>query len=165
MKAKTLKYLNSIEEIMGCSILVIMVIVLAIQVFSRKFLGTSFMWSEELARYCMIWMTFMGIGYGVKKHIHLEMTFVYEKFPPILKKSSQIFTNITVILFYSYSFSYCIDYVIYQHKIMSTGMKIPMSYIYSIVPIGIVIMVIRLIVDTIEIIRNKDFGKVKEVRL
>jgi TRAP-type C4-dicarboxylate transport system permease small subunit len=27
-------------------------------------------WSEELARFLFIWITFLGAGYGVKHHCH-----------------------------------------------------------------------------------------------
>jgi TRAP-type C4-dicarboxylate transport system permease small subunit len=136
-----------------------MILVMALQVFSRYVLGRSFMWSEELARYCLIWMTFMGAGYGVKNHTHIEMTAIYGLFPPIIKKFVHILMNIIAVGFYSYIIPDSIKFITYQQKIISTGTQMPMSYVFVIIPIGVSIMIIRLLIDTMQVIKTKNFSR------
>ncbi len=56
------------------SILVIaMAYVLARQVFTRYLLGFSEYWTEELARYFLIWMAFLGGAFAVRSGAHISM--------------------------------------------------------------------------------------------
>jgi len=48
-------------------VLIVIVIVVSVQVISRKFLGTSIRWSEEVALFFMIWMAFISMSIGVQK--------------------------------------------------------------------------------------------------
>jgi TRAP-type C4-dicarboxylate transport system permease small subunit len=50
-----------------------MVYVLGRQVFTRYVLGSSEYWTEELARYFLIWMAFLGGALAVRRNAHLSM--------------------------------------------------------------------------------------------
>src|SRR5258708_18859271 len=53
-------------------------IIVFLQVFSRYVLNSSFAWTEEIARYLLIAVTFVGGGIAVRKnsHIHVEILYV-----------------------------------------------------------------------------------------
>ncbi len=56
------------------SLLVVgMAYVLARQVFTRYLLGFSEYWTEELARYFLIWMAFLGGALAVRLSSHISM--------------------------------------------------------------------------------------------
>jgi len=53
----------------------------SVQVFVRYVLQKPlFLWSEELVRFILIWMVFLGIGVGVKNDAHFAM----DVLPPLL---------------------------------------------------------------------------------
>ena len=53
------------------------------QVFVRYVLQKPlFLWSEEVARFVLIWLVFLGIGVGVKNDTHFSM----DVLPPLLGK-------------------------------------------------------------------------------
>jgi len=54
-------------------LLVSMVYVLGRQVFTRYVLGSSEYWTEELARYFLIWLAFLGGALAVRRNAHLSM--------------------------------------------------------------------------------------------
>ena len=54
-------------------LVVSMAYVLVRQVFTRYVLGTSEYWTEELARYFLIWMAFLGGALAVRQKAHLSM--------------------------------------------------------------------------------------------
>ena len=67
-------------------VLVVIVVVVSAQVISRKFLGTSIRWSEEVALFFMIWMAFISMAVGVQKHLHIAVGFFFNLLPPTAAK-------------------------------------------------------------------------------
>ena len=64
---KILKFLNDYLEETICIILMsVMTIIIFIQVIMRYVMHNSLSWSEELARYCFIWLIYIGVAYGCK---------------------------------------------------------------------------------------------------
>jgi TRAP-type C4-dicarboxylate transport system permease small subunit len=122
-----------------------MVSVIFLQVVMRQF-GASLSWSEELARYCFIWMTYMGISYGVKKHRHVKVDAILA----ILSKKGQIVLNIISNLFFAafaifiivYGFDIATQLLAFGQK--SAANQIPMGLIYMATPIGMSLTLIRI---------------------
>ena len=63
--------INSVIEYIALVLLFLMVVVVFLQVIFRFVLHSSLSWSEEFARYTMIWLSFLGISIGVKKKAHI----------------------------------------------------------------------------------------------
>ena len=62
-------------------VLLVIVIIVSAQVISRKFLGTSIRWSEEVALFFMVWMAFISMAIGVQKGLHIAIGFFYSRLP------------------------------------------------------------------------------------
>jgi len=63
----------------GC--ISVITVCVSVQVFVRYVLQKPFfLWTEELARFILIWMVFLGIGVGVKNDAHFAM----DVLPPLL---------------------------------------------------------------------------------
>ena len=161
MGKKVWNIINNLDLYIGCTVLTIMVLTMFSQVFARYVLGTSIVWSEALSRYAILWMTFVGLGYGVRKRSHLEMTLFYNMCPPIVRKMLQILINLIVIAAYCYIMPETFKFVMGQRKIIVTGMGVPFSYIYAILPPALIVMILRVVWDTVRVILDKDFGKEK----
>lgn len=149
------KILRNADEIILMIFLAAMCIVLALQVFFRYVLNTPLIWSEEVARYLFVWITFIGAGYGVRKHLHIEMTFLFIKLPKQAQKVIQIIINIIAIIAFAYIIPESIKFMKSQHILSATTFSMPLSVLFSAVPIGIAILIIRIIQDTYYIIVGK----------
>lgn len=69
----------------SAGVLLAIVFVVSAQVFSRKFLGASIQWSEEVARLLMVWMAFISMAIGIQKGLHVCIEIFYNKFPRVLR--------------------------------------------------------------------------------
>ncbi len=76
--AKTL--LTHPLEVVLCCLLVAMVVVTFSQVVSRYLLHFSLSWSEELARFLLMWLAMLSAAYGFKTKSHFALTFVVDRF-------------------------------------------------------------------------------------
>ena len=69
---------NKILEWFLIIIFALLVLDVLFQVFSRYLLGRSFTWTEEFARFSLIWMTVLGAAYLNAKNIY-QWTFYTKK--------------------------------------------------------------------------------------
>ncbi|TBU76341.1 hypothetical protein DNK06_15845 [Pseudomonas daroniae] len=63
-------------------LLAIMCGTLLLEIISRSFFGTSFIWSMELATICFIWVAFLGSTVGVLRREHFVVDLLFHWFPP-----------------------------------------------------------------------------------
>jgi TRAP-type C4-dicarboxylate transport system permease small subunit len=153
------KFFSRLDEWLILSMLALMGVVLAIQVFMRYVLNSPLIWSEELARYLFVWLTFMGAGYGVKHNIHIKMEYFYNHMHPILQKMVKVLTNCLSIACYTFIIYYGVNFTTSQRGITSSAMGIDMSLVFAALPIGCALLVLNLITDTIRIFKSEKMVK------
>ncbi len=78
---KMLDRVNSLAEYAVCALLAVMVVVVFLQVIFRFVIRSSLPWSEELARYLMVWIVFLGASIGVKRKSHIGVEAVVALLP------------------------------------------------------------------------------------
>jgi len=126
------------------TIFAVLVIDVLWQVFSRYILNTSFSWTEELARFSLIWLSILGATYLTAKREHLSMDFLYRKFSLSNKKKVSIFIEVMIFLFALIVMvigGFNLVYTTLHLEQLSGTLRIPLGYVYSILPIsGLFIM-------------------------
>lgn len=135
---------NKILEVILISIFALLVLDVLFQVFSRYIIGRSFTWTEEFARFSLIWMTVLGAAYLNAKKEHLSMDFVYEKLTPKNKRKASILIEILVFLFALIIMVIGGGNLVYTTlhlEQLSGTLRIPLGYVYAIMPFsGFLIM-------------------------
>ncbi|MBQ9421300.1 MAG: TRAP transporter small permease [Lachnospiraceae bacterium] len=134
---------NIIKVLMAIMITV-MVIITTMEVIRRYIFGLSFIWAEELVKFMLVAVTFLGgpAAYrsGSLAFLDLAVSHLGDKG----KKAVSIFINVVIIisciwlakLGFEYSFSPMVA------KMYSTGLKLKMTYIYLTIPIGFCMMIV-----------------------
>lgn len=139
------KFFNNIEEIIVVPILIVMTVVIILQVIFRFVIKGSLPWSEELARYLMVWVTFLGASIAVKRGAHVGVELLVMILP---QKVRTVFVFLGVII----SIIFClvvfrVSLVIIQNQIVShqisPAMRIPMWWAYGAIPVGTFLMAVR----------------------
>lgn len=135
---------NRFLELFLISIFALLVFDVLIQVASRYVLGVSFSWTEELARFSLIWMTMVGAAYLSGKREHLSMDFLYEKLSDRNRSKASILIEVLIFLFALVVIVVGGSNLVYTtlHLGQLSGtLRIPLGYIYSILPFsGLLIM-------------------------
>jgi TRAP-type C4-dicarboxylate transport system permease small subunit len=67
---------EALEDVFGVLILVAIFIVMVLAVFFRYVLGDSIVWSEEVARYGLVALTFVGAATGFRRDSHIRIDVV-----------------------------------------------------------------------------------------
>ena len=126
------------------AIFALLVIDVLWQVFSRYILNRSFSWTEELARFSLIWLSILGAAYLNAKREHLSMDFLYQKFSAATKKKVSIAIEVLIFLFAGIVMvigGFNLVYTTLHLEQLSGTLRIPLGYIYAIMPFsGLLIM-------------------------
>ncbi|MCF7568861.1 TRAP transporter small permease [Sabulilitoribacter arenilitoris] len=138
---------NKVNKILEWFLIIIfslLVLDVLFQVFSRYILGSSFTWTEEFARFSLIWMTILGAAYLNAKREHLSMDFLYQKLSDSNKIKASILIEILIFLFALIVMvigGLNLVYTTLHLEQLSGTLRIPLGYIYAIMPFsGLLIM-------------------------
>ena len=149
---------NRILEIVLISIFALLVLDVLFQVFSRYIIGKSFTWTEEFARFSLIWMTILGAAYLNAKREHLSMDFIYDKLSKNNKKKASILIEVLVFLFALIVMvigGLNLVYTTLHLEQLSGTLRIPLGYIYAILPFSGFLIMCFSVYHITNIYRNK----------
>lgn len=121
----------------------VMTAVIFWQVFSRFVIGNPLRWSEELARYIMMYIVFMASSIALRHQRLIAVGAVVEKLSARKKRIMGIVINLLVIVFCVLLFVNGLEMVDRASTQTSPAMKIPMSVPYAAIPIGAVLLMIN----------------------
>lgn len=135
------KILNNFERIVVGLGLLFTTAIIFVNVVARSF-GNSFVWAEELSRYVLIWITFVGASMCVRNGSHVTMDVVFNRFPPKLKKKLFLLINIFGVVMSLLLTNYGMQIVlkIYSRGQISPTIGLPMYWVYLGVPVGAILM-------------------------
>ena len=89
---KLIHWLDEYLEISLCvALMSVMTVVIFVQVVMRYVFHNSLTWSEEFARYCFIWLIYLGISYGCKIMKHIKIDAALKLFPEKMRPYVVIF--------------------------------------------------------------------------
>lgn len=80
--ARVSRAIEAVIDVLAIVMLVVMVASMSWQVFGRYVLGRSPAWAEELARYLMVWLTFLGAAAVLRSGGHLTVTALIDALGP-----------------------------------------------------------------------------------
>lgn len=93
------KAINAIEVWVSVFAMLLLILVVSIQVFCRYVLQDSLAWTEELARYLVIWSVLFGCSFAMRTDSHLELSILSNFSGPRMKKYVKCFSCIVCLAF------------------------------------------------------------------
>lgn len=136
------------------TLMALMLLSVVWQVVTRYFLGDPSSFTDELARYLLIWIGMLGGAYASGKNMHLAIDLLPAKLIGKNKYRLMIFIYILIILFVAATFvigGIRLVYITYTLGQTSAAMQIPLAYVYSILPIAGLLMIVYKIRDIIRL--------------
>ena len=141
-------FVNRLVEGFLIAILGIMVVNVLWQVFTRFFTNSPSSFTDELARYLMIWLGILGAAYVTGKNEHVAINFFTKKFSEKLQKLISSFISISVLgfAFFGMLIGGCrLVYITTNLEQYSPSLKIPLAVVYAILPVsGLLIIFYKL---------------------
>ncbi len=126
-------------EVLLSILLGVMVLNVLWQVASRYILNNPSIFTDELARYLLIWIGLMGAAYASGKNMHVAIGLLKTK---LNEKQQKIQDNIIQVLIIFFAVVVLIIggsrlvYISFQLGQESSSMQIPLGYVYLALPLS-----------------------------
>ena len=147
---------NKVVSYVGMVIFVVLIIACVMQVFFRFVLNNSLSWSEELARYCFVWMHLLGASLLIESSGHATVTAVLDLLHGVVRKIVDvvieliIFFDGTVMLYAGFQLAYS------SRNNLSTDLSVPMWCINSAVAAGGLLLMFKALVKIAVLLLGKE---------
>ena len=122
-------------------------------VFSRYVMGGQTKWTEELARFLLVWVSLLGgaVAFGTKGHLGVD--YFVGKFHPDTQRLVAVFSHLVVLFFACAIFLYgggrvVADALAMEQTTPALGWK--MGHVYLALPIAGIFMVLFTLENLIE---------------
>lgn len=121
-----------------------------VAIFSRYVTQASLLWPEEVARWLMVWVTFLGASVGLKRKALIAFEFLVNTYPPALRRFADIAIKLSILFFLVWFLRYGVVTMEAAAKFSGAGTGI--SHFWPALGpfVGGVIMVVHLVHGTLE---------------
>ncbi|NEU32398.1 TRAP transporter small permease [bacterium LRH843] len=137
-------------EAYGLSILLFSILVLIItQVYFRFFTESSIVWSEELSRFLLIWLVFLGAAVAMRQGSHIQIDNLFNIVPRPVKIAMQLLRDVIIVLFLMMLFLGSLSIIEVSSLQESPGLGLNMKYVYGVFPVSVLLMILIVIWSSI----------------
>lgn len=120
-----------------------MALIVAVQVFSRYVLNHSLFWSEELARYMLVWLTFLGASVAYRRNVHPAIDIFYSMWAAKIKNLITIFIHLISITLFGIMIIYGCQFASFVRLQISPALYLPKWIVFGIIPLSGLVMLIH----------------------
>jgi TRAP-type transport system small permease protein len=113
------------------------------QFFTRYFLNDSASWTEEIARYLLIGVVFVGASIGVAKNNHIQVDLLYRYLPRPVGRAMAIAVDAIRIAFFASMTWFTVLMMQKMGNYQMTIIDLPMNIVYGVVLFGFAAMAVR----------------------
>lgn len=135
--------------------------VITLQIVSRV-LFTAVGWTEEVARFLLVWITFLAGTLAFQRGRHIAVTFAVDALPGRLRQITRIAALLIVLAFMITLIVIGYRYMQVQSFQKSASLRLSMTYVYAVMPICAAIMAWYALVDIIELLLGDETTHAQE---
>lgn len=134
-------YIECLQTYISMILFIVILILGGIQVFGRFIFHSAPAWTEEAMRFSCIYLTFIGSALTIRVDGHVSVDILIS-FLKCNKIRAWLFIvgRVLCVIFLIMFFPAAIDLVSRSGKSLGAAIRIPYSYIYAAVPVGIAMM-------------------------
>ncbi|PTQ70676.1 TRAP transporter small permease [Celeribacter persicus] len=125
--------------------------VITLQIVSRVFF-TSMSWTEEVARFLLIWITFLGAALAYQQGRHIAVTLLRDSLPPMPGRIVSGLATLVAIVFLLTLAEIGWRYMTMQSFQKSPSLRLSMTYVYAVMPLAAVIMAGLSLIDLLRLL-------------
>jgi len=122
-----------------------MTLVVGSNVALRYLTSHSLPWADEVARYLMIWMTFIGAGLALRRGGHVAISNLQDVLPTRAQIALRAGIVLALLAFFVFMIVTGHDYMTRMQFQKSPALRLPFIYVYAAMPIGFALLGVHLV--------------------
>lgn len=155
-KAPALRILVNLERVLASTLLVITLGLVLTQVISRYVFDAPLSWTEELARFSLIWLTFVSAGFVMARRLHVTVDLVAAK---LNKRGAVVMDSFAMLVVLAVSASMTVagvGFAVAASRLNAPASQLPMSVVYAAAAVGFGLIFLHGLLNTYVNLRHPD---------
>jgi TRAP-type C4-dicarboxylate transport system permease small subunit len=134
----------ALEDWLCVVLLVGILTVMALGVFCRYVLNDSLSWTEEISRYGLVYITYLGCATGIRRQSHIRIDVIERVLPARLKRPLALLVDLLTCAFLATMLVLTFRIIGILWASRSTAVQIPMGWVYGALLAGFALSLVRL---------------------
>ena len=139
-------------------LLAAMAIVIFANVVLRYTTSQSIEWAEEVARYLMVWLTFLGAGPVLRYGGHIAVENLQDSLPPRAAMALRVVIAALLFAFFAFMVWFGVLYVERAQFQMTPTTQISMGWVYAAMPVGGLLLMLHFALVLKPYLRTRSFA-------
>ncbi len=138
------RVLVALETLAAGALLVTVSVVVLLQVLMRYLFAYPNPWSEEVSRFCFIWLSLLGAALAVEYRAHFRFDQVTKGLAPRLRRAVETGARVVVLIFALLLVGTGIVLMDLTAGERSAALNLPIALVYAAAPVSGLMMVIHI---------------------
>ncbi|WP_293747259.1 TRAP transporter small permease [uncultured Paraglaciecola sp.] len=126
--------LASVAKNLAGGLLALMLGMVLAQVFFRYVLNDSLAWTEELAKFSMVWVACLVAPWAYRAHLNVSIQMFADALPAVLRRITELMITLLVIVICGIFFIQSLEFWQTGLSINASSVPIKLAYFYSCAP-------------------------------
>lgn len=138
-------------------LLVVLTVDVSWQVFSRYVLNSPSSFTDELARFLMIWLGMLGACLLFGKNGHLAITLLPDRLTPSRRRALECAIYLLILAFAAIAMAYGGNILIARTmRQLSPALRVPMGYVYAILPLSAALVGVYMALNIADVLAGRN---------
>lgn len=155
-RSPLLRTVVNAERVAAAALLSLTLVLVLVQVISRYVFSSPLSWTEELARFALVWLTFISAGFVMARRLHVTVDLVAAK----LSKGAAVLVDafaMLVVLVVSAAMTVAgTQFAISAARLNAPATDIPMSVVYTAAVLGFALIFLHGVLNTFVNLRHPE---------
>lgn len=137
--------LSRVTEVVVIILMAILVLDVWLGIFVRYFSEFPITFTEELARYLMIWMALLAVSVGISRRAHIGVLVLFDRTQGIPRHLLMGAIDLLGFLFFAFLFYYGLGFTIDGARRLTMIYSMPKSIPFASVPVSCLLAAIQIV--------------------
>ena len=124
----------SVAKNLAGGLLALMLGMILAQVFFRYVLNDSLAWTEELAKFAMVWVACLVAPWAYREHLNVSIQMFADALPAILRRITELMITLLVMVICGIFFLQSLEFWQTGLSINASSVPVKLAYFYSCAP-------------------------------
>jgi TRAP-type C4-dicarboxylate transport system permease small subunit len=155
-RSPVLRSLVNVERLAAAGLLSLTLVLVLVQVVSRYIFSSPLSWTEELARFALVWLTFISAGFVMARRLHVTVDLLAAK---LNKRAAVLMDSFAMLVVLVVSAAMTIagtQFAISAAKLNAPATDIPMSVVYTAAVLGFALIFVHGLLNTLVNLRHPE---------
>ena len=139
------RVLVTLETCTAGVLVITVAVVVLLQVLMRYLFAYPNPWSEEVSRYCFIWLSLLGASLAVEHREHFGFHQVTRKLAPRMKRTVEVGARVIVLAFALLLIATGVALMDLTMGERSPALNLPVALVYAAAPVSGALMVVHML--------------------